>query len=110
MKFKKEIMMSKKYVYTFGKGKADGNTTMKELLGGKGANLGELRAADLPVPPGYCLSAHAYRDFIHAAGLDTGIQDVLSGAGCGGHLERPQEGLIQRNRGGRVPCAYRGYE
>ena len=34
--------MSDKYVYTFGGGKAEGNATMKNLLGGKGANLGEL--------------------------------------------------------------------
>ena len=35
-------MSDNKYVYYFGGGKADGNTTMKELLGGKGANLAEM--------------------------------------------------------------------
>lgn len=54
------------------------NASDVELVGGKGANLGELRAADLPVPPGFCLSAHAYRDFIQAARLDADIQDVLA--------------------------------
>jgi phosphohistidine swiveling domain-containing protein len=54
------------------------NASDVDLVGGKGANLGELRAADLPVPPGFCLSAHAYRDFLQAAGLETDIQDVLA--------------------------------
>lgn len=39
------------------------------LVGGKGANLGEMTRAGLPVPPGFCLTADAYRDFIAAAGL-----------------------------------------
>jgi pyruvate,orthophosphate dikinase len=41
-----------KYVYSFGDGKADGNTTMKNLLGGKGANLAEMTNLKIPVPPG----------------------------------------------------------
>jgi len=41
-----------KYVYSFGNGKADGNATMKNLLGGKGANLAEMTSLDIPVPPG----------------------------------------------------------
>ena len=45
-----------KYVYTFGKNKADGNGTMKELLGGKGANLAEMTRIGLPVPPGFTIS------------------------------------------------------
>ncbi len=54
------------------------NTSDIELVGGKGANLGELQTADLPVPPGFCLSANAYRDFLQAARLDEDIQDVLA--------------------------------
>ena len=45
-------MSDNKYVYFFGGGKADGNTTMKELLGGKGANLAEMNNIGLPVPAG----------------------------------------------------------
>ena len=41
-----------KYVYAFGDGKAEGNASMKNLLGGKGANLAEMCALGLPVPPG----------------------------------------------------------
>src|SRR5581483_10559097 len=45
-----------KYVYYFGDGKADGNGTMKALLGGKGANLAEMTRIGLPVPPGFTIS------------------------------------------------------
>ena len=45
-----------KYVYTFGGGQADGDTTMKNLLGGKGANLAEMNKIGLPVPAGFTLS------------------------------------------------------
>src|SRR3954470_10241481 len=47
---------SAKYVYTWGGGKADGNGTMKPLLGGKGANLAEMTRIGLPVPPGFTIS------------------------------------------------------
>ena len=46
---------SKKFVYAFGK-VTDGNTTMRELLGGKGANLAEMASIGLPVPPGFTIS------------------------------------------------------
>jgi phosphohistidine swiveling domain-containing protein len=49
-----------------------------DTVGGKGANLGEMVAAGLPVPPGFCLTAAAYRDFVQAAGLDVTIGTILS--------------------------------
>jgi pyruvate,orthophosphate dikinase len=45
-----------KYVYNWGAGKADGNGSMKPLLGGKGANLAEMTRIGLPVPPGFTAS------------------------------------------------------
>ncbi len=45
-----------KWVYAFGGGDADGDTSMKNLLGGKGANLAEMASLGLPVPPGYTLT------------------------------------------------------
>jgi pyruvate,orthophosphate dikinase len=45
-----------KYVYFFGKGKAEGTADMKNLLGGKGANLAEMTNIGLPVPPGFTIS------------------------------------------------------
>ncbi|HDL65152.1 MAG TPA: pyruvate, phosphate dikinase [Proteobacteria bacterium] len=48
-----------KYVYFFGGGKAEGKTEMKELLGGKGANLAEMANIGIPVPPGFTVSTDA---------------------------------------------------
>ena len=48
--------MAKKYVYFFGPGLAEGNKEMKDLLGGKGANLAEMASIGLPVPPGFTIS------------------------------------------------------
>ena len=45
-----------KYVYTWGAGKADGDGSMKALLGGKGANLAEMTRIGLPVPPGFTIT------------------------------------------------------
>ena len=42
-----------KYVYLFGKGMSDGDASMKNLLGGKGANLAEMATMGLPVPAGF---------------------------------------------------------
>ncbi len=48
--------MQKKYVYFFGGGKAEGTAQMKNLLGGKGANLAEMTNIGLPVPPGFTIT------------------------------------------------------
>ena len=48
--------MSTKYVYTFGDGKAEGKADMKNLLGGKGANLAEMNLIGLPVPAGFTIT------------------------------------------------------
>ncbi|MFA6696583.1 MAG: PEP/pyruvate-binding domain-containing protein, partial [Sphaerochaeta sp.] len=48
-----------KYVYFFGSGKAEGTAQMKDLLGGKGANLAEMTSIGLPVPPGFTISTEA---------------------------------------------------
>ena len=47
--------MSKKWVYLF----SEGNTDMRELLGGKGANLAEMTSLGLPVPQGFTISTEA---------------------------------------------------
>jgi len=47
---------SAKFVYLFGNKKADGNGSMKPLLGGKGANLAEMSRIGLPVPPGFTIT------------------------------------------------------
>lgn len=52
-------MENKKCVYTFGGGTAEGNRNMKELLGGKGANLAEMSRIGLPVPPGFTITTES---------------------------------------------------
>src|SRR4051812_31769062 len=53
---KKASKKGTKYVYSFGNKKADGNGSMKPLLGGKGANLAEMTRIGLPVPPGFTIT------------------------------------------------------
>ncbi|MFO0958099.1 MAG: pyruvate, phosphate dikinase [Isosphaeraceae bacterium] len=54
---------SSKYVYSFGGGKADGKADMKELLGGKGANLAEMSSIGIPVPPGFTITTEVCADY-----------------------------------------------
>jgi pyruvate,orthophosphate dikinase len=56
MNQKENPEMASKYVYFFGGGRADGNAKMKNLLGGKGANLAEMARLGVPVPPGFTLT------------------------------------------------------
>ncbi len=56
-------MAKMKYVYFFGNGKAEGNTKMKDLLGGKGANLAEMTNLGVPVPPGFTISTEVCEAF-----------------------------------------------
>ncbi len=51
-----KALQKAKYVYLFGNGKADGDGSMKPLLGGKGANLAEMSRIGLPVPPGFTIT------------------------------------------------------
>ena len=53
----------KKYVYSFGGGKSEGKTSMKQLLGGKGANLAEMAGLGLPVPPGFTITTEGCAEY-----------------------------------------------
>ncbi|MBN2426972.1 MAG: pyruvate, phosphate dikinase [Deltaproteobacteria bacterium] len=55
--------MAIKHVYFFGDGKAEGKGSMKNLLGGKGANLAEMTAIGLPVPPGFTITTEVCTEF-----------------------------------------------
>ena len=57
---------AKRYVYTFGAGEAEGDGTMRDLLGGKGAGLAEMTKAGLPVPPGFTITTEACNDYFAA--------------------------------------------
>ena len=52
-----------KLVYSFGAGHADGDAGMKNLLGGKGANLAEMNKIGLPVPPGFTITTEVCTAF-----------------------------------------------
>ncbi|MGC9365713.1 MAG: pyruvate, phosphate dikinase [bacterium] len=69
MPSKKTVKRSKqktKFVYFFGNKKAEGNAGMKDLLGGKGANLAEMTNLGLPVPPGFTISAEVCQLFFQS--------------------------------------------
>jgi pyruvate,orthophosphate dikinase len=75
--------MAAKYVYFFGNGKADGNAEMKNLLGGKGANLAEMTSIGLPVPPGFTISTEVCTEFYkndrnYPAGLKEEVEANLA--------------------------------
>ena len=71
---------AKRYIYAWGAGTAEGDATMRDLLGGKGAGLAEMTSAGLPVPPGFTITTEACNDYF-AAGerLPAGLwDDVLA--------------------------------
>ena len=63
-----EVYVAEKYVYFFGGGRADGNAKMKELLGGKGANLAEMSRLGIPVPSGFTISTEGCRYYMRTKG------------------------------------------
>ena len=72
----------KKYVYLFGKGMTDGNASMKELLGGKGANLAEMANLGLPVPAGFTITTECCVEYFknngkNPDGLDEQVAEAL---------------------------------
>ena len=60
--------MAEKRVYFFGGGKAEGNAKMKELLGGKGANLAEMTSLGVPVPPGFTIATKVCGEYYKSGG------------------------------------------
>ena len=75
-------MAVSKNVYFFGNGKAEGDASMKDTLGGKGANLAEMTNLGIPVPPGFTISTDVCAAFYqngkkHPSGLATEVETVL---------------------------------
>jgi pyruvate,orthophosphate dikinase len=70
---------AKRYIYAWGGGRAEGDATMRDLLGGKGAGLAEMTNAGLPVPPGFTITTEACNDYFSAGEkLPDGLwEDVL---------------------------------
>lgn len=65
--------MSEKRVYTFGNGKAEGKADMRNLLGGKGANLAEMNLIGVPVPPGFTITTDVCNEY-----FEKGKDEVVS--------------------------------
>ena len=55
--------MNDKRVYKFGNGQAEGNAQMRNLLGGKGANLAEMNLFGVPVPPGFTITTDVCNEY-----------------------------------------------
>jgi pyruvate,orthophosphate dikinase len=73
----------KRYIYAFGSGRADGDASLRDLLGGKGAGLAQMTSAGLPVPPGFTITTEACNDYFRNGeelpeGLWGGVVDALT--------------------------------
>ena len=66
-------MDNKKRVYTFGNGQAEGSASMRNLLGGKGANLAEMNLLGIPVPPGFTITTEVCTEY-YALGKDKVVE------------------------------------
>ena len=74
-------MADKKYVYSFGGKSTDGTGEMKNLLGGKGANLAEMAKLGLPVPPGFTVTTECCVDYFKSGGkLPAGTEKQVKAA------------------------------
>lgn len=96
-----------KFVYSFGGGSADGNGSMKNLLGGKGANLAEMARIGLPVPPGFTITTEVctyYYDHgcTYPAQLDAQVKE--------GHCQNGTDpGTQVRRYGSYAPAGGRAF-
>ncbi len=96
-----------KWVYGFGKGMADGTSEMRDLLGGKGANLAEMANLGLPVPPGFTITTEVCTWFYdhgrsYPDGLDAEVEAGLKAMGeiVGHAFGDPEDPLLVSVRSG----------
>ena len=69
--------MGEKMIYSFGAGRPDGSADMRELLGGKGANLAEMASLGIPVPPGFTITTRVCVDYLKKNEFPEGLwEDV----------------------------------
>jgi len=99
--------MSRRYVYEFGGGKADGSAGMKELLGGKGANLAEMANLGIPVPPGFTITTEMCNYYyqhnkLYPPDLETEVRQALADveAIMGAKFGDPENPLLLSVRSG----------
>jgi pyruvate,orthophosphate dikinase len=93
-------------VFSFGAGRADGRAGLKELLGGKGANLAEMTRLGLPVPPGFTISTAVCAEWERAGGPSKALRDEVLRAlarverGLGRRFGAPEDPLLVSVRSG----------
>ena len=88
---------AKRYIYAWGGGRAEGDATMRDLLGGKGAGLAEMTNAGLPVPPGFTITTEACNDyFANGEQLPDGLWDDVLEAVKAGRAARPARASATR--------------
>ncbi|WGM40089.1 Pyruvate, phosphate dikinase [Caulobacter sp. NIBR1757] len=80
-------LMTNRWVYSFGGGGAEGDASMKNLLGGKGANLAEMSSLGLPVPPGFTITTEACNSY-YAEGRQYPADLAAQVAGGIAHIEK----------------------
>ncbi len=73
-------MANNKFVYLFGNNKTEGNNSMKNLLGGKGANLAEMSNLGIPVPAGFTLTTEVCMLYLENGEYPTGLEDQINDA------------------------------
>ncbi len=89
------------WVYSFGAGRNEGRADMKDLLGGKGANLAEMASIDLPVPPGFTITTEVCTAFYeNERNYPEGLQDQVAAA-----LARVEEAVGLRFGDAEAPLA-----
>ncbi len=93
-----------KWVYGFGDGKAEGKAEMKNLLGGKGANLAEMSNLGLPVPPGFTITTEVCT-YLHANNKTYPTRP--EGAGRGGVVAARAAHRLRLRRCRRTRCSSR---
>src|SRR5437868_7127628 len=96
-----------KWVYAFGGGKSDGESSMKTLLGGKGANLAEMSNLGLPVPPGFTITTEVCTWYYahgetYPSDLKAAVEEAVAniGAVTGDRLGDPSNPLLVSVRSG----------
>src|SRR5207237_10165008 len=80
-----------KYVYFFGRGRAEGTKDMKQILGGKGANLAEMTNLGVPVPPGFTISCDCGIEFLRSGRAPDGLSQEVEE-----HMRRLEEAAGKR--------------
>src|SRR4029450_5418279 len=72
-----DVAMTRKRIYRFERGKAEGRAAWKELLGGKGGNLAEMAGMGIPGPPGFTITTEVCVEFMRSGRVAEGLMDEV---------------------------------